>query len=172
MRGFTLPLLVSAILFAGCVTMSERERSTAKGAAAGAVFGGGLGYAVGGKYGAGIGAASGAIVGAIIGADQPPTYQGTVIVRQIPPTEVKLMLAFIPPENDLRRALKTALIARGWRIHQGIGRPPEATLFDAWRTDGGSIAVETISSGGARQESASLKSVEEALDQALARARG
>lgn len=66
-RHISLPLAVaiSAVLIAGCSSMSERERGTAKGAAVGGAAGAVIGAATGGNTGRGavIGGAVGAIAG-------------------------------------------------------------------------------------------------------------
>lgn len=58
----TATLLMAALLTAGCETMSESEKGTARGATIGAVAGAVLGSATGGKAG------QGAVIGGAIGA--------------------------------------------------------------------------------------------------------
>jgi len=64
-RSALISLAAAAVLLAGCESMSEREKGTAKGAGIGAVAGAVIGSATGGK--AGTGAVAGAAIGAVAG---------------------------------------------------------------------------------------------------------
>jgi len=73
MKQVLISIMILTLLFSGCATVKEHEK-TAIGAGVGAAAGAGIGYAIGGGKGAAIGAAAGGILGAII---------GTYIDRQI-----------------------------------------------------------------------------------------
>lgn len=138
-------LFIVATTASACAT---REISAVKGGLAGAAIGGIVGLGVGGPPGALVGIGAGVAAGAGLGASQPTDdeYRSIVIHNVIAPLREPAapMIAFVWANDERVGAdLQTALEKRGWVIHRGSRRPPEARFFSGERMPDGRILVVT-----------------------------
>lgn len=162
-------LLIIIAATSGCAT---REVNATKGAVAGALIGGTIGF-IGGPPGIVVGAGAGAAAGAALGASQPTDddYGSIVINNTVAPLPQPMapMLAFVW-SNDARigEELRTTLEGRGWVIHRGSKRPPEARFFAGERMLDGTVLVTTSDMNGTSGQALG-RTTEEAASWALQR---
>lgn len=130
----------------------------------------GAGVSTGNPMLLGAGAAQIAIAAALATTPEPDPYRGTIVIRNPEPLPHAARLAYLSRgmSNDEVDRLTRALIARGWEVHAGIGRPPEATLFEIATVRGRKLISVFRPDGGVAHAKIAGGELEPALDRALA----